>query len=119
MTGAGYVAFWWLWYPMIWAFCEGGNVINPTAEMVWYGIIDLITGPIFLFTHLQGMRNVDYNNLGFASGKASDFGPGGVMPGGAGPNLGNRAGGGAGTGATAGMAARDKPVNTSAVPATV
>jgi len=77
VTGTWYIAFLWLIYPIVWAFCDGGNVISPTGEMIWYGILDLLSGPVFLFFHLWGVRSVDYNSLGLQSGKTSDFAGGG------------------------------------------
>lgn len=32
----------WLLYPICWGLSEGGNVIQPTSEAVFYGILDLI-----------------------------------------------------------------------------
>lgn len=33
----------WLLYPVCWGLSEGGNVITPDSEAVFYGILDLIT----------------------------------------------------------------------------
>lgn len=33
----------WVLYPVCWALCEGGNVIQPDSEAVFYGILDLVT----------------------------------------------------------------------------
>lgn len=33
----------WLLYPIAWGLSEGGNVIQPDSEAVFYGILDLIT----------------------------------------------------------------------------
>lgn len=33
----------WLLYPICWGLSEGGNVIQPDSEAVFYGILDLIT----------------------------------------------------------------------------
>ncbi|THH18897.1 hypothetical protein EW146_g2184 [Bondarzewia mesenterica] len=49
----------WFIYPIIWALSEGGNVINPTAEMIWYGIMDLIAGPVFLAYFFWSHSEVD------------------------------------------------------------
>ena len=59
-------------YPICWACSEGSNIITPTSEMIWYGILDLITGPIFLVFFLFQLRAVDYEAFGFASGKYTD-----------------------------------------------
>ncbi|KZT11369.1 family A G protein-coupled receptor-like protein, partial [Laetiporus sulphureus 93-53] len=71
---AAYFSLLLLLYPICWACSEGGNVISPTGEMIWYGILDLFAGPIFLFYFLFGMREVDVAafGFGFASGKFTD-----------------------------------------------
>ena len=58
-----------LGYPICWALAEGANVITPTSEMIWYGILDVFTGPIFLLFFLFQLNTVDYAAFGFASGK--------------------------------------------------
>lgn len=35
--------FIWLLYPLCWALSEGGNVLQPDSEAVFYGILDLCT----------------------------------------------------------------------------
>ena len=69
MRGAGYLSFLWLLYPICWGLSEGGNRITPDGEMVFYGILDLLTMPVFLFIHSFQLRTFDYNLLGFYSGK--------------------------------------------------
>lgn len=64
-----------LGYPICWALAEGANVITPTSEMIWYGILDCFTGPIFFFTYLILLRSVDYSSLGLQSGKFTDTAP--------------------------------------------
>ncbi|THH30420.1 hypothetical protein EUX98_g3768 [Antrodiella citrinella] len=93
VRGAGFVAFITMLYPIAWGCGEGGNVISPTGEMIWYGILDLILGPMFLFFFVFGLRNVDYGAFGFHSGKYSDgaYGSGGYGPG-VGPNAGRSVG---------------------------
>lgn len=40
--GCGVVTlFIWLLYPVAWGVCEGGNVIAPDSEAVFYGVLDL------------------------------------------------------------------------------
>lgn len=63
-------------YPICWACSEGANVISPTGEMIWYGILDLIAGPVFLFTFLFHLRSVDMAAFGLWSGKNTDTGYG-------------------------------------------
>ncbi|KAI0063994.1 family A G protein-coupled receptor-like protein [Artomyces pyxidatus] len=49
------LAFVWSLFPLVWAFADGGNVISPTGEVVWYGLVDLLAWPVFsafiLYTH--------------------------------------------------------------------
>ncbi|KZT03530.1 heat shock protein 30, partial [Laetiporus sulphureus 93-53] len=68
-VGAGFFSFILLTYPICWACSEGANVISVTSEMIWYGILDIFGGPIFLFILLFELRNVDYNAFGLQSGK--------------------------------------------------
>ena len=84
VRGAGLIALVTLLYPIAWGVSEGGNVISPTGEMIWYGILDLVLGPLFLHYFVWGLRNVDYGLFGFHSGKYTD-GPYGNA--GAGPNM--------------------------------
>lgn len=56
-------------YPICWALSEGGNVISPTSEMIWYGILDILTGPFFLFIFLWQISYVDYSVFELRSGK--------------------------------------------------
>jgi len=69
---AGYTAFIWLIYPICWGLSEGSNAITLTSEMIFYGILDLFAGPIFLFGFLSGIQGLEYNTLGLQSGKMSD-----------------------------------------------
>lgn len=62
----------WLLYPIAWGVCDGGNVITPTSEMVFYGVLDLFAKPVYCFVHVLSVEKLDYNRLGFSSGKISD-----------------------------------------------
>ena len=75
---AGYFSFMLITYPIAWACAEGGNVITVTSEMIWYGILDLFTGPFFLAFFLWELRNVDYETFGLQSGKFVDHNATGV-----------------------------------------
>ncbi|KAJ3523776.1 hypothetical protein NM688_g8669 [Phlebia brevispora] len=66
---AAYVSFMLITYPICWACSEGANVISPTSEMVWYGILDIITGPFFLFFFLFVNRKAEYQVFDLQSGK--------------------------------------------------
>lgn len=101
VRGAGLVAFITMLYPIAWGCSEGGNLISPNGEMIWYGILDLILGPLFLYYFVWGLRSVDYGLFGLHSGKYSDGMAGGGYgngAGGAGYGTGG-AGYGAGNGA--------------------
>ncbi|KAK9373360.1 uncharacterized protein V1513DRAFT_426666 [Lipomyces chichibuensis] len=43
LIGAGAIAFLWSLYPICWGLSEGGNVISPTSEGVFYGVLDILT----------------------------------------------------------------------------
>ena len=51
-------------YPIAWGVCEGGNVISPDSEAIFYGILDLIAKPVFGALLLFGHRNIDPARLG-------------------------------------------------------
>ncbi|KAI0806068.1 heat shock protein 30 [Irpex lacteus] len=87
IRGSGFVSFLLLLYPICWACSEGANVISPTSEAVWYGILDLLLGPVFLMYFLFGLRNVDYAAFGLQSWKYSDSA---VVPGVMGPAVAER-----------------------------
>jgi bacteriorhodopsin len=63
MCGVWTVFFWFL-YPIAWGLSEGGNVIAPDSEAVFYGILDICTKPIFGCLLLFGHRNIDPATLG-------------------------------------------------------
>ena len=72
LLSSAYLAFLLLTYPICWALSEGANVISPSSEMIWYGILDVVAGPCFLFFFLWQLRGVDYRVFGFRSGKYTD-----------------------------------------------
>lgn len=57
VRGAAFLSFLWMIYPICWALSDGGNVISPTGEMVFYGVLDILSGPVFLLIFLHGIRN--------------------------------------------------------------
>ncbi|KZO97562.1 family A G protein-coupled receptor-like protein [Calocera viscosa TUFC12733] len=63
---APFFAFVLLLYPIAWGLSEGGNVIHPDGEMVFYGILDLVIQPIFLCAYLFQLRDIDISRFGFA-----------------------------------------------------
>ena len=66
---ASYLSFMLITYPICWALSEGSNVITPTSEMIWYGILDIITGPVFLCFFIFQLRGIEYSTFGLTSGK--------------------------------------------------
>ncbi|KAF7791308.1 hypothetical protein EIP86_002322 [Pleurotus ostreatoroseus] len=69
---AGYFCFMLITYPIAWGCAEGGNVITVTSEMIWYGILDVFTIPVFLFVFLFNLRGIDYSAFALHSGKYTD-----------------------------------------------
>ncbi|OSX65269.1 hypothetical protein POSPLADRAFT_1039014 [Postia placenta MAD-698-R-SB12] len=67
LRSAGFLAFMLITYPICWACSEGGNVISNSSEMIWYGILDILAGPIFLFLFVFHLRNVDVSTLGLST----------------------------------------------------
>lgn len=56
--------FLWFLYPVAWGLAEGGNVISPDSEAVFYGILDLFAKPVFGALLLFGHKNIDPARLG-------------------------------------------------------
>lgn len=56
--------FLWFIYPIAWGLCEGGNVISPDSEAVFYGVLDLLAKPVFGAILLFGHRNIDPIQIG-------------------------------------------------------
>jgi len=130
LGGAGFLSAVWLVYPIAWACCEGSNIIGIAGEMIWYGILDLLAGPVFLLFFLHRLRGANYADFGFASGKATDnygagyagektgrYGAGGQGVGGQGLNntgagLGGNGVGGAGLGNTGAGVGTTRTANT-------
>lgn len=54
----------WFLYPIAWGLCEGGNVIAPDSEAVFYGVLDILAKPVFGALLLWGHRNIDPARLG-------------------------------------------------------
>ncbi|KIJ66126.1 hypothetical protein HYDPIDRAFT_174817 [Hydnomerulius pinastri MD-312] len=99
-TGAGYLTFIWLLYPICWGLSEGSNRISPTSEMIFYGILDLLSGPVFLMlfmSHLSRFENAELGAAGLSAAGRGEYGE----KGGVGGGLANsNAAPGVGTGAT-------------------
>jgi bacteriorhodopsin len=56
--------FLWFIYPIAWGLCEGGNVISPDSEAVFYGVLDILAKPVFGALLIFGHRNIDPASLG-------------------------------------------------------
>ena len=67
---AAWVVFLSMLYPISWALSEGGNVISPNREMIFYGILDLLSQPVFLFFFLSGIRKIEYARFVWLGGAA-------------------------------------------------
>jgi bacteriorhodopsin len=63
MVGAWTIFLWFL-YPIAWGLSEGGNVISPDSEAIFYGILDIMAKPVFGALLLWGHRNIDPAQLG-------------------------------------------------------
>ncbi|KAH8807283.1 hypothetical protein F5884DRAFT_856868 [Xylogone sp. PMI_703] len=58
-----YIFHLWLLYPICWGISEGGNVIAPDSEQIFYGILDLLTKPVLAFILLFGHTRIDITEL--------------------------------------------------------
>ncbi|KAF9222397.1 family A G protein-coupled receptor-like protein [Gyrodon lividus] len=76
-TGSGYLTFIWLLYPICWGLSEGSNTISPTSEMVFYGILDLLSGPVFLLLFIWHLSRFEYAALSSTALGAAGRGEGG------------------------------------------
>ena len=56
--------FLWFIYPIAWGLSEGGNIISPDSEAVFYGVLDILAKPVFGALLLFGHRNIDPRTLG-------------------------------------------------------
>ncbi|KAI0543327.1 bacteriorhodopsin [Xylaria curta] len=54
----------WFLYPICWGLCEGGNVIHPDSEAIFYGILDVMAKIGFAGLLLWGHRKTSPRNIG-------------------------------------------------------
>lgn len=54
--------FIWFLYPIAWGLSEGGNVIAPDSEVVFYGVLDIMAKPVFGTMLLYGHRRIHRAN---------------------------------------------------------
>ena len=62
-----WTAFLWFLYPIAWGISEGGNVIAPDSEAVFYGVLDILAKPVFGALLIWGHRGIDPGRLGSKS----------------------------------------------------
>ncbi|KAK5085432.1 hypothetical protein LTR05_004717 [Lithohypha guttulata] len=66
-TGCGVLTlFIWLLYPIAWGVSEGGNVIAPDSEAVFYGVLDFCAKPIFSILLIVGHWGISPSRLGLS-----------------------------------------------------
>jgi bacteriorhodopsin len=70
---AAFLAAAWFIYPVAWACSEGANIIGISGEMIWYSVLDILSGPVFLFFFLYRLCGVDHATLGLMSGKSTGY----------------------------------------------
>ncbi|ROV98780.1 hypothetical protein VMCG_06788 [Cytospora schulzeri] len=58
--------FLWFLYPIAWGLAEGGNVIHPDSEAIFYGILDILAKPVFGFLLVFGHNKIDPLQLGLS-----------------------------------------------------
>ncbi|KAK5105751.1 hypothetical protein LTR62_002187 [Meristemomyces frigidus] len=58
--------FIWLLYPVSWGLCEGGNVITPNDEAIFYGCLDFIAKPVFSIALIIGHWKINPARLGLS-----------------------------------------------------
>jgi bacteriorhodopsin len=96
----------WVLYPIAWGVSEGGNIISPDSENVFYGVLDVLAKIGFGAILLWGHRNIDPARLGLKfRSYDEDFGHG-YGSAGEKRGLGGGAGNGAGVVGTGNAAAR-------------
>lgn len=59
-----YLVFIWFLYPIAWGLSEGGNMIHPDSEAVFYGILDILAKPVFGGILLLQHRDILAADLG-------------------------------------------------------
>jgi bacteriorhodopsin len=63
---AVWIWFLWMCYPVCWGISEGGNVIAPDSEFIFYGILDCLLIPLSSALLLWSHRNIDPARLGIS-----------------------------------------------------
>ncbi|KAK0628384.1 FDD123 protein [Bombardia bombarda] len=71
--------FVWFLYPVAWGLCEGGNVLHPDSEAIFYGVLDIVSKVGFGAVLLWGHRGIDPADLGLHVREPGGFKGKGVM----------------------------------------
>lgn len=61
---AAFISFVWLLYPICWGLSEGGNVISVDSEMIFYGVLDILSKAVFGFLVNTFHTKIDPARLG-------------------------------------------------------
>jgi len=64
---AGLLSLLWLLYPISWGVSEGGNIIHPDSEAIFYGILDIFSQVVFGALLLFGHQKIDPRTIGLRS----------------------------------------------------
>ncbi len=67
--------FIWMLYPVAWGLSEGGNVITPNDEAVFYGCLDFMAKPVFSIALIIGHWKIAPSRLGLSIMNAVDQEP--------------------------------------------
>lgn len=68
LRSSAILMFLWLLYPICWGLSEGGNRITSDGEMVFYGVLDVVTVVVFLVFHLISVGGLEYERFNFMRG---------------------------------------------------
>jgi bacteriorhodopsin len=69
---ACWTIFVWLMFPIAWGLSEGGNIISPDSEAIFYGVLDILSKPVFGAILLWAHRNIDPKILGLSTRQHDD-----------------------------------------------
>jgi len=67
---AAFLSFLLILYPVAWGLSEGGNVIHPDSEMVFYAVLDFLSHPVLLSFFLLMLAKTPFPSLSFNSNLA-------------------------------------------------
>ncbi|KAK0111342.1 ion channel activity protein [Cadophora gregata] len=64
ILAAGWTMGLWFLYPIAWGISEGGNVISPDSEAIFYSVLDVLAKPGFGLVLLWAHRNIKPEDIG-------------------------------------------------------